>query len=91
VIPGNFTGNTCSFQTLPGSESDGAVSLAIVTGMKYKEFQNGPVIEPERTYKGPDEELGYPVILLQQIPMRKLCSLMSRAKEKIPVGSCLLR
>ncbi|MCK4852877.1 MAG: alkaline phosphatase D family protein [Bacteroidales bacterium] len=57
-----LTGNTCSFQTLPGRESDRTVSFAIVTGMKYESFYNGPEREPERAYKGPDKELGYPAL-----------------------------
>ncbi len=57
-----LTGNTCSFITLPGRESDRTVSFIVVTGMKYESFYNGPEREPERAYKGPDKELGYPAL-----------------------------
>lgn len=46
-----------SFRTPPGDEGKGAVRLAVVTGMHYYRFHDGP-----DAYEGPDKHLGYPAL-----------------------------
>ncbi|MCF7973632.1 MAG: alkaline phosphatase D family protein [Phycisphaerae bacterium] len=53
-----MTAPTCTFKTLGG---EGAVSLAVVTGMNYFFFQEGNY-KKGGGYKGPDKHLGYPAL-----------------------------
>ncbi len=65
-ITGTYTksGETNSFKTLPGKESEKDVSFVVVTGMNYDKFhfgKNGTIQHPgEGMYQGEDKPLGYP-------------------------------
>ena len=52
-------GRTCSFKTLGGSNDVRQTKFAVVTGMNYFFFQEGPY-KPEGAYQGEDKHLGYP-------------------------------
>lgn len=55
------TGGTCSFETLGGKDSVEQIKLAVVTGMNYFFFHEGPY-NPKDAYKGDDKHLGYPAL-----------------------------
>ncbi len=67
-ITGTYTkfGDTQSFTTLPGKNSEKSVSFVIVTGINYAKFhygKNGTKLNPgENMYSGPDKSLGYPAL-----------------------------
>jgi alkaline phosphatase/alkaline phosphatase D len=48
-----------TFKTLPGAESATEASFVVVTGMNYFQFHDNP----NRAYKGPDKDLGYPALV----------------------------
>ncbi len=52
-------GRTCSFQTLGGKDAVQQTKFAVVTGMNYFFFHEGPY-RPEGAYQGDDKHLGYP-------------------------------
>jgi len=54
-------GRTCSFSTLGGKKTVQPTRFAVVTGMNYFFFQEGPY-DPKRAYKGDDKHLGYPAL-----------------------------
>ena len=55
------TGRTCSFMTLGGKSAVQETKLAVVTGMNYFFFHEGPY-DPKGAYKGEDKHLGYPAL-----------------------------
>ena len=55
------TGRTCSFKTIGGKNAVQQIKFAVVTGMNYFFFQEGPY-DPKGAYKGDDKHLGYPAI-----------------------------
>ena len=57
------TGPTRSFQTLPGGESDAAVSFIVITGMNYDPFMTGKVNgTAPASATAEDKRLGYPAL-----------------------------
>ncbi len=52
-------GRRCTFKTLGGKKTVQETRFAVVTGMNYFFFQEGPY-DPEKAYKGPDKHLGFP-------------------------------
>jgi alkaline phosphatase/alkaline phosphatase D len=55
------TGRTCSFKTLGGKDAVQPTRFAVVTGMNYFFFHEGPY-NPKGAYKGGDKHLGYPAL-----------------------------
>jgi len=54
-------GRTCSFKTLGGKNAIEETKFAVVTGMNYFFFHEGPY-KPEGAYQGDDKHLGYPAL-----------------------------
>ena len=54
-------GRTCSFKTLGGKNAIQETRFAVVTGMNYFFFHEGPY-KPEDAYQGDDKHLGYPAL-----------------------------
>ncbi len=54
-------GRACSFRTLGGRDTVRQTKFAVVTGMNYFFFHEGPY-KPERAYEGSDKHLGYPAL-----------------------------
>jgi len=54
-------GRTCSFRTLGGKNAVQETKFAVVTGMNYFFFHEGPY-KPEGAYQGDDKHLGYPAL-----------------------------
>ncbi|OHB74884.1 MAG: alkaline phosphatase [Planctomycetes bacterium RBG_16_55_9] len=52
-------GPTCSFKTIGGKSAVQETKFAVVTGMNYFFFQEGPY-RPQGAYQGDDKHLGYP-------------------------------
>ncbi|MCH2130528.1 MAG: alkaline phosphatase D family protein [Pirellulaceae bacterium] len=63
-------GQTCSFETLDGSDKSSSVSFVVVTGMNYAFFHHGTDGHGRRMYTGTDKHLGYPALatILQMKP-----------------------
>lgn len=54
-------GRTCSFKTIGGKNAIQKTRFAVVTGMNYFFFHEGPY-KPEDAYQGDDKHLGYPAL-----------------------------
>ncbi len=55
------TAPTCSFRTIGGKNAVQETKFAVVTGMNYFFFHEGPY-RPEGAYQGDDKHLGYPAL-----------------------------
>lgn len=62
--------DSATFRTLPGKDSDQAVSFVVVTGMNYMSFHHGILRKGkrngERAYQGLDKHLGFPGLSAMQ-------------------------
>ncbi|HUW19761.1 MAG TPA: alkaline phosphatase D family protein [Sedimentisphaerales bacterium] len=54
------TGNTCTFKTVDGPDTESKTTFVVVTGMNYHPFHHGSNSRP--AYTGADKNLGYPAL-----------------------------